>query len=121
VESFTPPWVVLALVVFQVVAAVLSLGAAAFAWRAAWPIGVRRLARDLAERIDALEIEWRKVRGQLAVDVEQLEELEQSIERKRARIATSAARVAGAAGAGVPQTNDRAELKRIARARGFNV
>lgn len=93
--------------------------AALFAWRAAWPAGVRRLAADLRERIDAIEIEWRKTKGQLAVDVEQLEELEESIERKRARTATAAARIAGSTPASPAAISDRHELARIARARGF--
>lgn len=119
--GFPPqPWVVLALVVCQLIAVAVSLGAAAFAWRAAWPIGVRRLAHDLAERIDALELEWRKTKGQLAVDVEELEQLEESIERKRARTATAAARLAPQQQQSVIPT-DRTELKRLARARGFQV
>ena len=97
----------------------ICCAAAAFAWRAAWPIGVRRLATDVRERLDALEVEWSKVKGQLAADVEALEQLEESIERKRRRIA--AANPTGGNPVGVPANASRDELRKIARARGFPV
>jgi Skp family chaperone for outer membrane proteins len=104
-------------------AVAVSIASAAFAWRAAWPIGVRRLARDVSERMDALEIEWKRVQGQLAQDVENLEQLEESLERKRARAAASASRMQAVAqqqGAAV-NPHDRAALTQLARQRGFKV
>jgi hypothetical protein len=117
--GFPPTWAVWLLAGLLIAATLASTLAAGFAWRAAWPAGVRRLCADLRERMDALEIEWRKTKGELAVDVENLEELEQSIERKRARTATAAARLGGADRPA--QDMSQAELKRLARARGFQV
>jgi len=119
-----PPITVGLLIGALVFACVLCVTAALFAWRAAWPVGVRRLVHELRERVEAAELDWRHVKGQLAVEVEELEELEQSIERKRARVAardSAAKRDQAATGTqGTPPT-DREALKRYARSRGFQV
>lgn len=118
-----PPILVWAAIGALIVSDIVCVAAAIFAWRAAWPIGLRRVASNLRERVEACESDWEHTRGQLAVRVEQLEELEESVERKRARVAARESwdkRSAAAPGA-LPPTPSKDELRRIARARGFNV
>ena len=99
----------------------VCIASAAFAWRAAWPVGVRRLVKDVSERLDVLELEWKRTLGQIAQDVENLEALEESIERKRARAAASASRLAAVQGTAPVDPNNRAALTALARAKGFRV
>lgn len=113
-------WALIGLLVTNVV---VCTGAAAFAARG-WPIGLRRLAKGVRDDVDALAAEWQRVRGDLAVKVEQLDELEETIEKKRARAAAAASYAArqggGQAAPGAdPATLNRSELRRLARQRGF--
>lgn len=119
--GFPPQALVWTLIGAFALATAVCLAAAVFAWRSAWPIGVRRVARDVSERLDALEIEWRKVRGELAADVEALEQLEESVERKRRRAAASASATRPANGEVPTSQMSRDQLRDLARARGFRV
>lgn len=106
-------------------AAVIALAAASFASRG-FPIGLKRVARELAERVDAAESDWTRTKGTLAIQLEELDELNQSIERKRARAAASASKMARAqeqqgAGGGDPVEQEREAAKLRARQRGYMV
>jgi hypothetical protein len=113
------PLLPLAALVGSMVFSLVSVGAAMFASRG-FPAGLRRLARELTERVDAAESDWLRTKGQLTVILEELEELNESIERKRARMAASASKMARDA---QPAPDDRdaqlAAIKQRARAQGL--
>ncbi len=60
------------------------------------PQRAMQAVESLEERCHQLELDWNRVRGDLAVSVENLEQLEESIERKRKRAAASASKAEAA-------------------------
>lgn len=116
-----PPITVAILIGLGGLAVLVCIACAVFAWRAAWPIGMRRVANELRERVELCELDWTRVKGQLDVRVEEMAELEETIERKRARVAARESWAKKQQGEQPDDATDRRSLIARARAKGYQV
>lgn len=109
-----------------VVLALICLGSAAYAARA-WPIRVRKALGDLRDRVDAAEENLESVQAkvgaklvELTALIEEMEDLLAQVDKKRRRIAASESRER-AQQEGAHDEDPYAQLRRVARAKGFPV
>lgn len=104
--------------------AVVWCGACALYNARGWPIGMRRLAKDLRDRDQQLQGEWEAHVRDVRAFLEAIEDQAETIERKRARVE---ARLRTQKGPGPPENGadaeavTREELKRRARSAGYQV
>lgn len=111
-------------------AALCLLGtiSAALYIRFSGPIVAKQVLQTLLERVKAVEadleavgLRWDRYREEVQGLLEQLTETEQRTERNRRRVAATEQRLKQREGNGEPDLDDHTELRRLARAQGYQV